>query len=72
MNLLIGMAGWIDVTDDESISFYMPLTLSLFSPCIYRLIKNFPFNFFFQLVFFRIFLFFAKIETSVNALETYV
>jgi hypothetical protein len=40
MNLLIGIAGWID--DDESISFYMPLTLSLLSPCIYRLIKNFP------------------------------
>lgn len=34
MNLLIGIAGWVDVTDAESISFYIPVTLSLLVPSI--------------------------------------
>jgi len=29
MNSLIGIAGGVDVADDESISFYTPATLSL-------------------------------------------
>lgn len=29
MNRLIGIAGWVDVVDDESIYFYTPVTLSL-------------------------------------------
>lgn len=34
MNRLIGIARWINVTNDESISSYMPVTLSLFVPYI--------------------------------------
>ena len=34
MNRLIEIAGWINVTDDESISFYRPVTLSLLVPSI--------------------------------------
>jgi len=34
MNLLIGITGWVDVTDDESISFYTPVTLSFLVPSI--------------------------------------
>lgn len=31
---LIGIARWLDVRNDESVSFYMPVTLSLFVPSI--------------------------------------
>lgn len=34
MNRLIEIARWIDITDDESISFYIPVTLSLLVPSI--------------------------------------
>lgn len=34
MNRLIGIAGWVDIVDDESISFYTPVTLSLLVPSI--------------------------------------
>ena len=34
MNGLIEIAGWVDVTDDESISFYITVTLSLLVPSI--------------------------------------
>ena len=34
MNQLIEIAGWIDITDDSSISFYIPVTLSLLVPSI--------------------------------------
>lgn len=34
MNRLIEIARWIDITDDESISFYIPATLSLLVPSI--------------------------------------
>lgn len=34
MNRLIGIAGWVDVVDDKSISFYTPVTLSLLVPSI--------------------------------------
>lgn len=34
MNRLIGIAGWVDVVDDESICFYTPVALSLLVPSI--------------------------------------
>jgi hypothetical protein len=34
MNRLIGIAGWVDVVNDESICFYTPVTLSLLVPSI--------------------------------------
>ena len=34
MNLLIGIKGWVDIRDDESISFCTPVTLSLLVPSI--------------------------------------
>lgn len=34
MNRLIGIGGWVDVTNDESISLYMPVTLSFLVPSI--------------------------------------
>lgn len=34
MNLLIGIKGWVDITDNSSISFYTPVTLSLLVPSI--------------------------------------
>lgn len=34
MNRLIEITRWIDIADDESISFYIPVTLSLLVPSI--------------------------------------
>lgn len=34
MNRLIGIAGWVNVVNDESICFYTPVTLSLLVPSI--------------------------------------
>lgn len=34
MNRLIEIARWIDIPDDESISFYIPVTLSLLVPSV--------------------------------------
>jgi len=34
MNLFIGIKGWVDIRDDESISFYTLVTLSFLVPSI--------------------------------------
>ena len=44
------IAVWVDATDNELISFYTPVTLSLLVPSDWW-IKNFRLNLFFQLVF---------------------
>lgn len=55
---LIGIVRWLDVRNDESVSFYMSVTLSLFVPSI--MIDEFPLNLLLQLVFLYILLFYKN------------